>query len=128
MKIVTTEVGWSIGLETREEALALLAAQETPLGNRALSTTDPNIDRVTPGRNAIALLHFAELVLPPQEAGSSKEDSEVVEFPFQETQHLSGLLYGATRSARESGKSVTNNDALLFAMEAQVESFFDMDY
>lgn len=126
MKLLQIEDGWSIGLERKVEAQALLAAQATAVGNRVLSTTNPVYDRVTLGMKAIELLRFAELILPDGVADAESVDLEVVEFPMQESQHLSGLLYGATHDARITGVPMTEYDEQLRQMEGQVESFFGM--
>lgn len=126
MKLTWSEDGWNIGLERRVEAQALLAAQSTPVGDRVLSTTNPKHDRVTAGIKAIELLRFAELVLPDDEDIKSN-GLEIVEFPLQESQHLSGLLYGATHDARITGVPTTKYDKQLSRMEGQVEAFFGMD-
>ena len=114
---------WSIGLERKVEAQALLAAQATGIGNQVLSTTDTNYDRTAPGIRAIELLRFAELVLPDTKC----DNSEIVEFPLGEAQHLSGLLYGATRAARITRTTLTEYDNQLSQMEDEIQAFFGMD-
>ena len=112
-------VSWSISLQSSQEARALLAAQASPVGNEALATTDPKIDRITPGIRTIERLRFAELVLPAEIGIDS------IEFPLEETQHLSGLTYGVMRRAREIGEPVTEFDEELARIEDQIASFFD---
>lgn len=127
MKLIGSEDAWSIGLECTEEAQALLAVQATAVGNQVLSTTDPTYDRITPGIRAIELLRFAEIVLPSEGSVVADDSPKIVEFPLQESQHLSGLLYGATRIARTTGTPVTKHADRLFQMEDEIETFFGMN-
>lgn len=112
---------WRISLQTQAEAEAFLAAQATKVGNIAMSTTDPKIDRISPAVSAIERLHFARIVLP-QVPGE-----DVVEFPLKESQHLSSLAYSTTQLAQSTGKPLTEFDELLAGINSQIESFFGMD-
>ncbi len=118
---------WTVSLQSQVEARALLAAQASRVGNLVLSTTDPNIDRLTPGRKAIERLHFAEQVLPADGETSAYAHNVGITFPSTEAQILSGLMYGVAHAAKGTGQSVTEHDTLLLAMEREVEAFFGMD-
>lgn len=119
MRIDNLGPDWSIILETGNEAAALLAAQETPAGNAAMFTTDLRVDRVTPAISAIERLRFAQLTLDAEKPG---EDTVV--FPTGESQHLASLAYEAVRLARDSGQPLTPYDALLAAMDEQIDEHF----
>jgi len=127
MIVTRREDGWSIGLERNKEATLLLAVQETPIGNRVMATTDPKIDRVTNAISAIELLRFAEVMLGDEVGEAQLNARGVIYFPQPESQHLSGLLYAATREIRTNGVRITDADEQLFHMEGQIEAFFGMD-
>jgi hypothetical protein len=56
----------------------------------------------------------------------SRRGAEYIDSIQEESQHLSGPMFGAVHRARELGKSVTDYDELLGELDAQVEEFFGM--
>ena len=121
MRILNTGDIWSIRLETREEATALLEAQASPAGNESMFSTNPEVDRIGPGMRAVELLRFAEITLQSDHPGP-----ESVIFPLEESQHLSALVFSAIRRAKETGAPTTAYDSLLSELDAQIDEYFGM--